>query len=93
MRITSIRDVAGAMRGRRTDLGLSQAALARRAGVSRKWISEFEAGNLSAEIGLVLRVLDALGMALDLISGDDAAPPGVANRVDLDELLSAQRDR
>jgi HTH-type transcriptional regulator/antitoxin HipB len=83
----------GRCEGRRTDLGLSQVALARRAGVSRKWISEFEAGNLSAEIGLVLRVLDALGMALDLISGDNAAPLGGANRVDLDEILSAQHDR
>lgn len=93
MRIGSIRDVAAAMRGRRTDLGLSQAELARLAGVSRKWISEFEAGKPTAEFGLVIRVLDELGIVLDLISGEDAAPPRVAKRVDLDALLTEQRVR
>jgi y4mF family transcriptional regulator len=58
------------MRGRRTDLGLSQVELARLAGVSRKWISEFEGGHLSAEIGLVLRVLEALGLAFEVVSSD-----------------------
>jgi ribosome-binding protein aMBF1 (putative translation factor) len=42
MTIRSIRDLAAAVRGRRKDLGMSQADLARRAGVSRKWIYEFE---------------------------------------------------
>ncbi len=93
MRIGSIRDMAAAMRGRRTDLGLSQAALARRARVSRKWISEFEAGKPTAELGLVIRVLDELGIVLDLNSGEEAAPSGAAKRVDLDALLDEQRVR
>ncbi|HEY8287155.1 MAG TPA: helix-turn-helix domain-containing protein [Chloroflexota bacterium] len=93
MRITSIRDVAASVRGRRTDLDLSQAELARRAGVSRKWISEFEAGKPTAEVGLVIRVLDELGIVLDLISGEDAAPVRAAKRVDLDALLNEQRVR
>ena len=93
MRISSIRDVAVTVRGRRTDLGLSQAELARRAGVSRKWISEFEAGKPTAEFGLVIRVLDELGVALDLISGEDTDPSQTANQVDLDALLDEQRVR
>lgn len=92
MRIGSIRDVAVAVRGRRTDLGLSQAELARLAGVSRKWISEFEAGKPTAEFGLVLRVLDELGIVLDLIDCKED-PSRAARRVDLDALLNEQRVR
>jgi HTH-type transcriptional regulator/antitoxin HipB len=93
MRISTIRDVAVTVRGRRTDLGLSQAELARRAGVSRKWISEFEAGKPTAEFGLVIRVLDELGIALDLVSSENAPPSRAAKRVDLDALLDEQRVR
>jgi len=93
MRVRSIRDAAATVRGRRTDLNLSQAELARRAGVSRKWVSEFEAGKPTAEFGLLLRVLAELGLVLDLSSGNDAAPSRVARRVDLDALLNEQRAR
>jgi HTH-type transcriptional regulator / antitoxin HipB len=93
MRISSIRGVAAAVRGRRLDLKLSQVELARRAGVSRKWISEFEAGKPTAEFGLVMRVLDELGMVLDLISGEDAAAARATKRVDLDALLNEKRIR
>src|SRR6202023_1256076 len=64
MRARSIRDFAAAVRGRRRDLGMSQAELAAHAGVSRKWIYEFEAGKPNAELGLILRVVDALGLQL-----------------------------
>ncbi|MEO7332522.1 MAG: helix-turn-helix domain-containing protein [Gemmatimonadales bacterium] len=78
------------MRGRRTELRISQDELASRAGVSRKWIVEFEAGKPSAEFALVIRVLDALGVALELGSQNkprDHAP------VDLDAILDEHRDR
>jgi HTH-type transcriptional regulator/antitoxin HipB len=93
MRIRSIRDVAATVRGRRTDLGLSQAELAQRAGVSRKWVSEFEGGKPSAELGLVMRVLDELGIAIDLASGEPTASSEVTRRVDLDALLDEHRVR
>lgn len=66
VKIRSIRDLAAAVRGRRLRLGLDQAGLARRAGVSRKWISEFEAGKPTAEIGLFLRLLSALQLSLSV---------------------------
>jgi HTH-type transcriptional regulator/antitoxin HipB len=62
--IRSTRDLAAAVRGRRKDLRLSQAGLAERAGVSRKWVYEFEDGKPTAELGLMLRVLDALDLQL-----------------------------
>lgn len=89
MRIRSIRDIAAVARGRRLDLGLTQAELARRVGVSRKWLVEFEAGKPSAELGLVLRVLDELGVALDLSNQPDAQ----GEIVDLDALLEEHRHR
>ena len=62
MRVRSTATAAAAVRGRRLELGLSQDELARRAGVSRKWVYEFEAGKPAAQLGHVLRVCEALGL-------------------------------
>jgi HTH-type transcriptional regulator/antitoxin HipB len=88
MRIRSIRDVAASVKGRRQELGLSQAELARRAGVSRKWVYEFEAGKPAAELGLVLRVLEPLGLTLEVTRLPDDAAHG-----ELDRLLGRLADR
>lgn len=90
MRVASVRDLAAAVRGRRKDLGMSQGELATRAGVSRKWVYEFEAGKPAAELALILRVLDALGLALELAPGAAAGGRGEA-AVDLDALLDEHR--
>jgi HTH-type transcriptional regulator / antitoxin HipB len=91
MKVRSIRDLAAVVRGRRRDLGLSQAELAARAGVSRKWIYQFEAGKPTAELGLILRVLDALGLVLD-VTYDEQAAAGRPAR-DLDKLIEEHRGR
>lgn len=90
--VRSIRDLAAAVRGRRKDLGMNQAELARQAGVSRKWIYEFEAGKPTAEFGLLLRVLDELGLELELSARSES--PGLArdDTVDLDLLLEEYRE-
>ncbi len=93
MQVRSIRDLGAAVRGRRTDLGLTQAALALRAGVSRKWVYEFEAGKPTAELRLILRVLDALGLALELGYEDGARPPATGTIADLDKLIEEHRAR
>ena len=93
MQVNSIRDMAAAVRGHRADLKLSQAELARRAGVSRKWISEFEAGKSTAELGLAIRILEELGLVLDLTGGKDVAASLPATMVDLDALLEEHRVR
>lgn len=70
MRLASVADFAAAVRGRRVDLDLSQGDLAERAGVSRRWVNQFEAGGrATAEVGTILRVLDALslGLRIDVI--------------------------
>jgi HTH-type transcriptional regulator / antitoxin HipB len=91
MTVRSIRDVAAAVRGRRKDVGLSQAELARRAGVSRKWIYEFEAGKPTAEFGLLLRVLDALELSLELGARSTEGGRAQDDVVDLDALLEDHR--
>jgi HTH-type transcriptional regulator/antitoxin HipB len=93
MPIRSIRDLAAVVRGRRIDVGLSQANLASRAGVSRKWVYELEAGKATAEFGLILRILDALGLALDVAATDGASPLPKGSVVDLDALLDEYRGR
>lgn len=79
------------MRGRRKDLGLSQAELAKRAGVSRKWVYEFEDGKPTAEFGLLLRVLDVLDLQLTV--GTPSASPGTDRhaREFLDALIEEHR--
>ena len=89
--INSIRELAAAVRGRRLGLGLSQAELAVRAHVSRQWLSQFEAGKPTAELGLVLALLDALGLRLGVETVEDAARP--RGGVDLDVLLEEHRER
>ena len=80
MQIRNMRDLGAAVRAERRKLGLSQAALAERAGVGRDWVIGLEKGKPTAEVGLVLRALRSLGLAIQL---------GTAPRptVDLDELL------
>ena len=93
--ITSIHDVAAAVRGRRQKLGLSQADVARLAGVSRQWVSEFESGKPTAELGLVIRLLDALRLSISLDERDGGSRtslPSVSRPVDLDALLDEYRE-
>ena len=91
MRVNSIHDLASAARGRRLDLGVSQAELAFRAGVSRDWVNSFEAGKPTVELILVLRILEQLGLELDVGDSADSQKARPAGLVDLDALLDEYR--
>ena len=93
MKVNSMRDVAAAVRGRRKDLGLSQADLADRVGVSRAWINAVEAAKPSVEFDLVLRLLDRLGLRLDLAKPGNLSDVFKGRSVDLDSVLDEYRDR
>ena len=80
MRIGSVDDLGRHVREQRRSAGLTQQELAERAGVSRRWLSGLEAGKPSAEIGLVLRVIAALGMYADV-------RPAPRPDIDLDDYL------
>lgn len=82
MRIANARELGLAVRQTRQDQGQTQTELAAAAGVSRRWLSDLEAGKASAEFGLILRTLHALGLGLDAYPVEPA--PG---ELDLDALL------
>ena len=58
--------MGGAIETLRKAQGLTQADLAARAGVSRKWLSEVENGKDTVELGLFLRLLDQLDYRIEL---------------------------
>lgn len=63
-------DLRQLVAGLREEAGLTQGELARQAGVSRKWLNEFERGNPNARVGAVLDVLRALGYGLEEVRLD-----------------------
>lgn len=85
MEIRTPQNLGAAARGRRQVLKLSQATVAEAAGVSRPWLSEFESGKPTVEIGRVLAVLSVLDLALDVRPADEKSASD--ELPDLDTLL------
>lgn len=86
MKIRTPADLGAVIRDRRQQLKLDQAGFAEKIGVSRKWVIEIERGHPRAELGLVLRALDALDLVLD--AGTGAARPRKASSVDIDAIVA-----
>jgi HTH-type transcriptional regulator/antitoxin HipB len=74
-------DLGVAIRDRRRRLHLGQDELAARVGVSRKWIVDVEKGKPRAQIGLVLRTLNALGLHVSL--DDNGASESTGGNLDV----------
>jgi DNA-binding XRE family transcriptional regulator len=64
--MTNATQLGAMIRARREGLGLSQAALAQRALVSRESVNRLEGGRDNARLSLVLNVLEALDLDVDL---------------------------
>ncbi len=62
MRVSTIDELAAAVRTLRQDRGWTQAEVARRAGVSRDWVNRLEGGSGRVEVAKVLDVLAVLGV-------------------------------
>jgi transcriptional regulator with XRE-family HTH domain len=56
--------------------GMTQTDLAARARVSRRWLSDLESGKPTAEIGLVLKVVDADPSAWHMATGGQFSRAG-----------------
>jgi y4mF family transcriptional regulator len=82
MQVRTTLELGGTIRSRRRQLGWSQEQLAATVGVSRRWVIGVEHGKSSAEVSLVLRTLNALGLVTDVIE----APVAHGSR-DLDRIL------
>ncbi|HEX6499518.1 MAG TPA: HipA N-terminal domain-containing protein [Micromonosporaceae bacterium] len=87
MRIGDSQDLGRYVRECRNRLGMTQAQLAGAARVSRRWLSDLESGKESADFGLVLRTLRALGQVVNVIPESETAA------IDLDEVLAQYRRR
>ena len=87
MRVRTARDLAAVARGRRLDRAWTQAHVADLSSVSRKWLSDFENGKTTVDLGLVLRLLDVLDLTLDLSRTEDTAGDPSTSGLDLDDLL------
>ncbi|WP_256516905.1 helix-turn-helix domain-containing protein [Paractinoplanes aksuensis] len=82
MRLSNSGDLGLYVLERRRAEGMTQAHLAARAGVSRRWLSDLEAGKPTAEVGLVFKVLSALGLLVDV-------RPEPEPEIDLDAYLDS----
>ncbi len=86
MKVRSSADLGAVIRDRRRQLKLDQAGFARKIGVSRQWVIEIERGHPRAELGLVLRALDALDLTLDATT--DEARRQNSGGVDIDAIVA-----
>jgi transcriptional regulator with XRE-family HTH domain len=85
--ITTGRQLGAAIHDARTRAGMTQAALALRAGVSRKWLIGLEQGaRTGAELGKVLDVLRALNLSIQLFEEPEKT---VATRAQSDVEVAA----
>ncbi|HZP69298.1 MAG TPA: helix-turn-helix domain-containing protein [Pseudolabrys sp.] len=89
MRLRTPLDIGQAIRDNRRRLGLDQDDLAKRVGVSRKWLIDVERGKPGAPIGLLLRTLDALGLRLSLDTAGTSRkrPVKPVSTIDIDRVL------
>ena len=82
-------DIGALLRDRRKALGLDQADLADRIGVSRLWVNQVERGKPGASLGLVLRALAAVGVNLTAASDHPATEP--VDAPDINAVIEAAR--
>lgn len=66
------REAGMILRDLRERAGLTQAALAAQAGVSKRWLIDFENGKPSVDMSLVMDAFASLGVAFDVVSDPDA---------------------
>jgi HTH-type transcriptional regulator/antitoxin HipB len=76
--LRNVDQLGAAIRLKRKEKGLSQSKLAELLGVERKWVLRLEAGNPKAELGLVLKTLNTLGIRAFL--SDDERPSSREHR-------------
>ncbi len=94
MRVRTTSDLGAAIRHRRLELDLGQRALAESIGVSREWVVDIEKGKPRAEVGLVLRALNALGLNVEVTLETSApsrmrSPRSRTHKAEVDTVVEA----
>ncbi|MCI1915241.1 MAG: helix-turn-helix domain-containing protein [Bifidobacteriaceae bacterium] len=67
MRIRTMAQAGQAIREARLEAGLTQEKLAAKAGVSRSWLAQVEAGKPSIDLRKVLQAFESLGITLEAV--------------------------
>jgi HTH-type transcriptional regulator/antitoxin HipB len=104
IRARTPREIGSIIRERRRAIGLDQATLGRKVGVSRQWVIAVERGKAGAEIGLITRTLYALGLvvAIEIDPVADAASRSTRSKkvsrsespiVDVNAIVDRARER
>jgi y4mF family transcriptional regulator len=88
MLIRTPKELGAVIRDKRKRLGLDQSTLANRIGVSRQWVIEIEHGHARAELGLVLRALDALNIRFDASSEGTDSRSSAKSSADINAILA-----
>lgn len=83
-------DLGAVIRDRRKQLKLDQATFAKRIGVSRQWVIEIERGHARAELGLVLRALDALDIQINAVVDQGKRR---SSAIDIDAIVAKAKKR
>lgn len=91
MRVRTPADLGAVIRDRRKQRKLDQAAFAEQIGVSRQWVIAIERGHARAELGLVLRAVDALNIHLEASAGQTGRRRSSA--VDIDAIVAKAKRR
>jgi len=65
--IHSTKDIGKAVRVKRKSAGLTQADAAALCGVGARFLGELERGKASAQIGKVIRIVQGLGLELQIV--------------------------
>lgn len=89
IRITRPSDVGALIRAWRDDHGVSQIELAKKLGVSQRWVSHVENGKPTLQLGLVLRVFNEL--SIDVFASPTREPG--AQSQDIVQALPAPSKR
>jgi len=87
MFITSVIELGALVRSERKKRNWTQQELAQKVGVKSLWVSQFERGKSTAQVGLVLRTLKTLDIALQVgsvASDKRQSDPAV---IDLDSIV------
>jgi transcriptional regulator with XRE-family HTH domain len=71
MLIRTVADVGARVRAGRRTLGLTQAELAQRLGMSRQWVVDLEAGRGAPHFPAVIAALAQVGIALNAVPAPD----------------------
>lgn len=99
MRIRTPAELGALIRDHRKKLRLDQKSLAEKVDVSRQWIVDVEKGKPRAPVGLVLRTLSVLGIALDATTEGSERPKdrnashSADAYVDVDSIVAGARKK